>query len=116
MLETLLITSIIGICSGVIGYVYSCELTGSGMLLDWWWNFLYREFDIMNHEQGQEPKLWKVLIGCERCVSGQISLWSCVGAALQLASNVNEVLLWIFFTAYSCSMSIITSQLVKKWR
>lgn len=116
MLTILLYTSIIGVCAGLIGYVYSCELTEKGMLLDWWWDLNYWLFAIEHCETGKEPKLWKVIIGCERCVSGQIALWSCVGAAIQLAQSLNDILLWIFFTAYSCSLSILTSQFIKKWR
>jgi len=111
MLETVLITSIIGICSGIIGYVYSCELTDKGMLLDWWWNFLYKKFKIASYDTGAEPKLWRVLIGCERCTSGQIALWSCVIALWGRHASMP-----VFFVAYSCSIAILTSQLVKKWR
>jgi hypothetical protein len=50
----------------LVAFVYSDVLTESGMILNW----LYRSLDNL-----LPGFLFKPLIGCFKCVSGQMALW-----------------------------------------
>lgn len=53
----------------LIGFTYSVILTDDGMILDFWYTFLQSKFE------DKKPKIFNVLIGCPKCVSGQAALW-----------------------------------------
>lgn len=61
----------------ITAFVYSQLLTEPGQLLAWWGNFLDRFFqNDRRYVQGYGPHpVYKLLIGCTRCVSGQFALW-----------------------------------------
>ena len=52
---------------GIFGYVWSNILTDDGMILNWFdkWSAKY-----------MPDYLYKPIIGCAYCVSGQLALWS----------------------------------------
>jgi len=76
----------------VVAYIYSVILTEPGMIL----NLLYRWLDSMN-EKGTLPDwLFYPLIGCSKCVSGQIALWYYVVTCTSY--NLIDHILLISFT------------------
>ncbi len=56
----------IALCFAVMAYVYSVILTQPGHILNSLYNYL---------EENLNPFLFKPIIGCPLCVSGQMSLW-----------------------------------------
>lgn len=69
-----------GLAVAVVAYTYAAILTEGGMILNFWFNFLDRKFGTAsgNPRQGKPPvALWlfKPLIGCFKCVAGQMALW-----------------------------------------
>ncbi len=58
---------IISFCVALVGFTYSVILTDGGMILDFWYIFLQRKVS--------NEKLFNVLVGCSKCVSGQLALW-----------------------------------------
>jgi hypothetical protein len=55
----------------IIAYVYSVILTEQGMIL----NFLYRWLDGLNETNKLPDWAFYPLIGCSKCVSGQMAFW-----------------------------------------
>lgn len=51
----------------LVAFVYSVILTEGGMILNPWYNFLDRKIG--------ESWLFKPLVGCYRCVAGQMAFW-----------------------------------------
>lgn len=62
----------------VFAFVYTNILTANGEVFGCIYKMLYHKFKSDQREQNGLPRhpLFKVLIDCEKCVSGQISLWS----------------------------------------
>lgn len=61
---------IYGTAVGYIAFVYSCMLTEDDMVLSRWHSLWQRL------ENTRLEWLFKIIIGCERCVAGQWALWS----------------------------------------
>ena len=72
MITDLLNFTAVAFLCAVSGFVYTTILTDPGEIFDNLYSFLQRRFE------ATRPKLFKVLIGCERCVSGQLALWTLV--------------------------------------
>lgn len=60
---------VVGILSGIVGWIYSAKLTDAGMILNWWYVFA---------DQHLPKWIAKPVVTCFKCVSGQIGLWSFV--------------------------------------
>ena len=60
-------------CSAT-GYVYASHLTDGGQILNGWYNFLDRKIGT----ESDNPQMWLFmpLVGCYKCVTGQMALWS----------------------------------------
>lgn len=58
-----------GLAVALVAYVYAMILTEPGMLLNAWYNFLDVKLGRRKHW------LFKPLIGCFKCVAGQLALW-----------------------------------------
>ncbi|MDQ3048838.1 MAG: hypothetical protein M3R27_14905 [Bacteroidota bacterium] len=63
---------------GMLAFVYTYLLTEPGQIFGRLNNFLYYFFENDKREMKGKPMhpLYMVLIYCEKCVSGQIALWS----------------------------------------
>lgn len=63
----------LSLCVALVAYVYSYVLTGPGMILNGWYNYL----DQWIGDAAEKPRIWlfKPLIGCFTCVAGQMALW-----------------------------------------
>lgn len=61
----------------VIGFVYCVILVAPDQLLNGWYNWLYDLFKVTNRlEEGKpRPGLFKILVGCEKCFTGQFCAW-----------------------------------------
>jgi len=77
----------------VVAYVYSVILTEPGMIL----NPLYRWLDSMN-EKWLPDWAFYPLIGCSKCVSGQMALWYYVVTCTSY--NLIDHILLISFTIF----------------
>jgi hypothetical protein len=62
----------------ILAFVYVCILAIPGEVFGKINNFLYLYFKNNEREQaGMFPHpIYKLLIGCEKCIAGQIALWS----------------------------------------
>ena len=62
----------IALACSIVGFVYSAVLTQPDHLLAW-----------LDYQLSHLPWwAYKPLIGCPKCVTGQMALWSCVAAGL----------------------------------
>ena len=73
-LDYFLLSLLIAICA----FIYTNVLIETGEVLDWWGSFWYNAFD--NEQrlikgEGYHP-VYKAFFQCEKCVAGQISMWS----------------------------------------
>ncbi len=61
----------------MIAFVYSVLLTEQHALFCGVYNFLYELFETDERISEGKPMHWlfMILIGCDRCVAGQIALW-----------------------------------------
>jgi hypothetical protein len=57
--------------------VYSCALTQPGEIFAKWHDFIYNATGVEKRitEGKPMPALYKVLVFCEKCISGQMALW-----------------------------------------
>jgi hypothetical protein len=93
MLYNLILWLTLGLCFGLIAAVYSAILTEPEMLLNPWYNWLDRKLGPSSKQPIQGPLqvgvsrsyglpramwLFKLLIGCPRCVAGQAGVWLCL--------------------------------------
>ena len=70
-LKLYILTWVIAVC----GYTYVNILTDTNMILSPWRLFLFKKLN--NCDGGAEDNwLFKILVGCAYCVSGQWSLWA----------------------------------------
>lgn len=68
---------IISLLISVTAFVYSYLLTQPGEIFSWSYSkldYLFKNDNRYNDGKGAHP-LFKILIGCEKCVAGQWSLW-----------------------------------------
>jgi hypothetical protein len=56
------------VAAALVAYVYCMILTEPGMILNAWYNFL-------DQRLGSKPWIFKPLVGCMYCVSGQAACW-----------------------------------------
>jgi hypothetical protein len=79
----------------IIGVVYSSILTQPDMILDRWYIFLEQKI-------GNKSWLFNPLVGCYKCVTGQIALWYYI-------FTCNHYNLWnhMLFISLSIFISII---------
>lgn len=68
LVQTIFDSTLLAIAFAVIAYVYAVILTEPGMILSGWYKFLRTRIGT--------TCFFKPLIDCDRCVSGQIALWS----------------------------------------
>lgn len=75
----------------VLAFIYTNVLTQAGEVFGALYSKLYRYFKSDEREQQGLPKhpLFKVLIDCEKCVAGQIAMWS------YLIINFNQYICFI---------------------
>ena len=71
MLDLYILTWVIAVC----GYTYTNILTDNDMILSRWKLYLYRRFSTTDRT-AEDYWLYKILVGCAYCVSGQWALWT----------------------------------------
>jgi hypothetical protein len=92
----------IGLICAIIGYVYSSVLTEPKMLLNKPYLFLERVFPEF---------IFSPIIGCFRCVSGQIALWTYL--------FIHKEYLWykhILLVCLSILLSVIIDKIYRECR
>ena len=87
----------------IVAFVYSTILTDSGMILDKYKGFLYGKI-------GKYPMLFKALVGCAYCVSGQIALWY----NLYLVFIAKTLTFDLVYLVSLISLSIFNIAIIKK--
>lgn len=124
MIQDLINCSIIAFMCAVCGFVYTALLTDPDQIFD----PLYRCLD-RNLKKKGHIKLFNVLIGCEKCVSGEMALWTLVFLWLRkyivfplLADNElpDMIPLWIhtFYPLnciYTISLAIFSAWLLNRF-
>jgi hypothetical protein len=113
-LDYFLLSLLIAICA----FIYTNVLIETGEVLDWWAAFFYNFFD--NEERlikgdGYHP-VYKAFFQCEKCVAGQISLWSFLALHINEYREVSFVLILqhILFITLTIFLAIITKLIHKK--
>jgi hypothetical protein len=105
----LLFAIIYGITCGVIGFVWCIVLTDKGMIFNRLNRYLHNTLNTQKQIlEAEYSWMYKILIGCERCFSGQFALWTYI--ALSIYGSIDYSLLThIICTSYSiCTAAIIT--------
>ena len=86
----------------LIAYVYSVILTEQGMLL----NGLYRWLDSKNLPDW----LFNPLIGCSKCVTGQMALWYLILEYLKMP-YLNNIVEIVFFLSLAIFISYVINKI-----
>jgi hypothetical protein len=90
-----------GLAVALVAYVYAVILTEPGMILNAWFNFLDIKLGRRNHW------LFKPLIGCFKCVAGQMALWYYLFTYYQHYNLLHH----IFIICLSIQASILINKL-----
>ncbi len=79
---SIFITSIcFGLCCAVVGMAYTCIMVEPDGLLDFWKDYLHKKlerhgmFSYIEPANNFQHKLFKVLVDCTACFSGQLCFW-----------------------------------------
>lgn len=94
----------------VVGFTYSQVLTAPGEVLNGLWHWL-------NKRVGKIEWLFKPLIDCYRCVTGQLALWSSAFQLPSMANHFGEARTWVTFfaqTATTVCLAIFISLILNK--
>lgn len=106
----ILISTLYGISCGVIGFVWCIILTDNGMIFNGLNRYLHDKLN--TQQQKLEAKyswIYKIVIGCEKCFSGQFALWTYIG--LSVYGSINYCIIGhIICVTYS----ILTVTLITK--
>lgn len=87
----------------VISYVYSVILTEPGMILSWWYKFL---------EELHLPEwIFKPLIDCFKCVSGQAAFWGYLVYTNGLEAYKYNPFEHLFLICFTILISIIIDKI-----
>lgn len=87
--------------SGVIGFVIAEILTEPEMIL-------YPLYKFLDSKIGKYPYLFKPIIGCGKCVAGQVGLWGCIFAqSKNIDLDFYLILKTAGFIIYGTSLSIL---------
>ena len=66
-----------GFYCGIMGIVWSTILVDKGMIFNSIDKYLYKKLNSSKQQlEGEYSPLYKIVIGCERCFTGQLALWS----------------------------------------
>lgn len=111
-----IINSLMAFKISMIAYVYSCILTGPGEVF----SSLYKKLEEKLSEKW--PRLFKVLIDCEKCIAGQLALWSVlvllVRDVVLLHGATGQLWTWELFRPvtwfYIISLAIFFTQILKR--
>lgn len=104
ILNLYLLTVAISICA----WVYTTILTDSGMIL-----FKYQEF-LFKRLNPRCSWLFKMIVGCSHCVSGQMALWIYLYMSL-FQTQFFDILHWDIVThIWFVSVTIFNVALIKK--
>ena len=99
-----------GILIGIFAYVYACILTDEEQLLNGVYNWL--EYKLIDPLTGKKHWVFNILIGCEKCIAGQIALW------LFLYKNIHGYILYPFDTflkhIFFITFTIFVTVMIKK--
>lgn len=106
---------LIALKCAIVAWVYVCILTQPGQILSWWKKFLSKYLvKETDDEKGYQIKvhwIWKPLVDCEKCVAGQLALWTCVfNGQIGLVNSIVTIFSAILFT------QIITGLFKLLWR
>lgn len=99
--------------------VYVLILTQPGEIFAGWYRFLYNAFNIEQYIIQGKPNPWyfKLLIGCEKCISGQLALW------IFLIQNIQfyKCGMWslaiphLLFVGFTILCATVLSKLISKY-
>lgn len=124
MIQDLIDCTIIAFMCAVCGFVYTALLTDPDQIFDKLHDCLYVHLKKKGHE-----KLFNVLIGCEKCVSGEMALWTLVFLWLkkyllfpwlngQQLPNIPQLWIHTFYplnSIYTISLAIFAAWLLNRF-
>jgi hypothetical protein len=99
----------------IFAFVYTNILIDTGEILEWWSSFWYNVFDNegrLSKGDGYHP-LYKGFIQCEKCVAGQLALWSFLILNFDIYLYASWSFLLILQHALFITLSIFLSTIVK---
>lgn len=88
----------------IISFVYSVVCTEGGMIFNK--PYVWMQTNLPEY-------LYKPLIGCEKCVAGQMSLWTYIYINYDFI-NQNNIIYHTSSLIYSCSLSILITYILSK--
>lgn len=102
----------------LFSFVYTNILTGNGELLGSIYTKMYHYFNSDYREQRGHARhpIFKVLIDCEKCVSGQIALWSFLIIHIDGYSEVSFILVLkhLLFITLTIFLTIVVKSFYQK--
>lgn len=103
-------SALFGLYCGIAGIVWTTILTDKGMIFNFIDKFLFMRLNTKKQQyEGNYSFLYKIVIGCERCFTGQLALWT----FLYLTNR--DVLHYSLMSHILCiSTAITTVTLLKK--
>lgn len=100
---------------GLLGFVYTNVLTEAGMIFSPLYKWL--NLSIFKNDKREDYHwLFKIIIHCERCFTGQLALWWYVFRIKP--ANIDGLMLMLFFIAFSILVAYTLNlifQLLKKF-
>ena len=112
-LNFLLVMLLTAACISITAFTYSHILTRPGELFSWPYKILdifFKTDDRAMAGLGMHP-LFKLLIGCEKCVSGQMALW--IFTLLNLHSYPTDVKMYLIAHILFIGITIFFTTIIK---
>ncbi len=114
-LQLFAIAAIVAVMSAVTSCAHTAVLTQPGQIFAPVYRWLDARLNYTNGQRNEEDHwLFKVLVGCEKCNSGQLALWSFIGVVLILYwGRWIVLLLTVPFLFFACTGAILLVTLMK---
>lgn len=109
---------LLSILLAVCAYVYTHILIDTGEILDWWAAFWYNVFGNekrLSAGEGFHP-LYKAFFQCEKCVGGQMGLWTYLALHIDEYRTVSFVLVLqhVLFITLTIFLAAIIKSIIQK--
>lgn len=92
----------------IIAFVYAEILVNGGEILNGWYKFLERHI-------GHKPWLFKPLVDCSKCVSGQLAFWYYVIFYYYTYNVVEHAFLVCAAILFTLTIKAIFKKFIEKW-
>lgn len=98
----------IAIISALIAFVYAVVLVQPGEILSGWSSFIFGA--TWNEHTEKNHWIYKVLLGCEKCIAGQICLWWFLRRNFY-SYSIDKVIIHIFTICLGIFLTIIIKKI-----